>query len=42
MYAGVKDVRLLNGGFKEWKEIGGSIEDQPCKYDKSNTILDLV
>ena len=33
MYAGVKDVRLLNGGFKEWKQVGGSIDDKPNEYD---------
>ena len=32
MYAGVKDVRLLDGGFKAWKNHGGETQKTPSKF----------
>ncbi len=31
MYAGVKDVRILNGGFTAWTGNGGTIVDEPAE-----------
>ena len=31
MYAGLEDVRLLNGNFDEWKRYGGEIIDRPSE-----------
>ncbi len=39
MYAGVKDVRLLDGGFECWKKFEGKTSSHPCipcKVDKFN------
>jgi thiosulfate/3-mercaptopyruvate sulfurtransferase len=31
-YAGVKNVRVLNGGLPAWKEAGGAVEQEPRSY----------
>ena len=41
MYAGVSDVRLLDGQFNEWKQSGGEIFDQPSEPEMSNTTLNF-
>jgi 3-mercaptopyruvate sulfurtransferase SseA len=30
MYAGVKDVRMLDGGFEAWKQFNGKISSCPA------------
>jgi len=34
-YAGLENVRVLNGGFSAWKEVGGSVEQQEKTYEST-------